>query len=190
VTASLFRSLGVAHPVLPMTDGECRTIIETFDHGTLTFQTWFVRHRAPRVRRVFFDGSPPPAPGVLEALGACDVVVFGPSNPYVSIDPILSIPGVREAVFARPCVALSPIVRGAAIKGPLAQMIEDLRGEPASPGAVVRHYEGGLAGMVVERGDEGTVSGVRVLGADTVMKSREESLILAHRILDFAKELA
>ena len=85
-----------------MADGPCRTMIDTVDQGTLPFQDWFVRHRAgPAVRAVRFEGDPPPAPAVLPAIAAADLVVFGPSNPYVSIDPILSLPGVRAALAGR-----------------------------------------------------------------------------------------
>ena len=98
VTARLCRALGVRASVLPMADAPCRTLIETHDHGTLGCQDWFVRRRAePAVRRVLWEGDPPPAPGVLEAIESADIVLIGPSNPYVSIDPILTRPGVRAA---------------------------------------------------------------------------------------------
>src|SRR5206468_3393486 len=107
----------IAARILPMADLPCRTMIETAGEGTLPFQHWFVRRRAePAVRRVFFDGNPPPAPDVIPAIERADVVLIGPSNPYVSIDPILSLPGVRDALAKRSVVAVSPIVRGAAVK--------------------------------------------------------------------------
>jgi LPPG:FO 2-phospho-L-lactate transferase len=117
------------------------------------------------------------------ALRGAEVVVIGPSNPYVSIDPILSLPGVREAVFARPVVAVSPIVGGKAVKGPLAQMIPDLDGVAPSAAAVAAHYPR-LSGMVAERGD--TVPGLRVLATDTVMRDVADSERLAREVLDFA----
>jgi LPPG:FO 2-phospho-L-lactate transferase len=189
ITARLCTAVGVPCRVLPMSDAPCRTIIETREHGDLPFQQWFVRHRAqPAVRRVRFDGDAPPAPGVLDAIAAADLVILGPSNPYVSIDPILSRPGVREAVFAKPVVALSPIVRGEAVKGPLARMIVEIDGDSASPDAIARHYDGRLAGLVVEEGD--AVSGTRALHTRTIMKSRADSLRLAREILAFADGLA
>ena len=118
------------------------------------------------------------------------MVVLGPSNPYVSIDPILRLDGVREALSRKPVVALSPIVGGAAIKGPLATMIRDLTGEAASAGAVARHYRGLLRAMVVERGDEGTVTTIPVLGASTVMRSRDDRERLAREVLAFSSEVA
>jgi LPPG:FO 2-phospho-L-lactate transferase len=130
ITLRLCRALGIEHPILPMSDEAVRTLIDTTDEGTLPFQHWFVRRRAePNVRAVRFDGGRRPAPGVIDAIEDCDVVIFGPSNQYVSIDPILCLDGVRDAIAQKPVVALSPIVGGAAIKGPLATMMRDLTGE-------------------------------------------------------------
>jgi LPPG:FO 2-phospho-L-lactate transferase len=186
VTAKLCGALGISARLLPMADGPCRTMIDT-PEGTLPFQDWFVRRRAqPAVVAVRFEGRPPPAPGVLEAIAECDVVLIGPSNPYVSIDPILSLDGVGAALAQKPVVAVSPIVGGRAVKGPLATMIPQLTGQPASAAAVARHYGPLLAAMVVERGDE--VEG-RCLATDTVMKSREDRLRLAREVLAFAETL-
>jgi LPPG:FO 2-phospho-L-lactate transferase len=187
ITSRLCGALGIKHPILPMSDLEVRTMIETTNEGTLPFQQWFVRRRAePTVRAVRFEGGRTPTPGVIEAIDASDVVIIGPSNPYVSIDPILYLDGVPEALARKPVVALSPIVGGAAVKGPLATMIRDLEGESASAGAVARHYGGLLRAMVVERGDEGTVSSIPVLGTSTVMRSRDDRLRLAREVLTFS----
>jgi len=191
ITARLCKALGIVHPVLPMSDEPVATMIETTEEGTLPFQQWFVRRRAePAVRAVHFQGGRTPAPGVVAAIDACEVVIFGPSNPYVSIDPILCLDGVRDALSQKPVVALSPIVGGAAIKGPLATMIRELTGEAASAGAVARHYRGLLRAMVVERGDESTVASLPVLGASTVMRSRDDRERLAREVLAFSAELA
>jgi LPPG:FO 2-phospho-L-lactate transferase len=175
-----------------MADAPVCTMIETTTEGALPFQQWFVRRRAePRVRAVRFEGTRAPAAGLLAAIAACDFVVVGPSNPYVSVDPITTLDGVRDALARKPMVAVSPIVGGAAIKGPLATMIPDLTGAPPSAGAIARHYGSLLHGLVVERGDEGTVPpGLPVLGAATVMKSRDDRLRLAREVLAFASELA
>jgi LPPG:FO 2-phospho-L-lactate transferase len=187
ITRRLCGALAIEHPVLPMSDEPVRTLIDTADEGTLPFQHWFVRRRAePRVRAVRFDGGRTPAPGVIDAIDACDLVLFGPSNQYVSVDPILCLDGVREAIARKPVVALSPIVGGAAIKGPLATMMRDLTGEAASAGAVAAHYRGLICAMVVERGDEPTVASIPVLGTSTIMRSREDRERLAHEILAFA----
>lgn len=192
ITARLFRGLGVATRVLPMADAPCRTMIDTASDGTLPFQEWFVKMRtAPVVKRVWFDGTRTPAPGVVTAIEAADLVVIGPSNPYVSVDPILALEGVRAAMEKRPVVALSPILGGRAVKGPLAEMIRALRGEDASPGAIVRHYEGLVRGIFVESGDEPLVNvpGCAVRGGATLMTDRAASLRLAREILDFAATL-
>jgi LPPG:FO 2-phospho-L-lactate transferase len=189
VTARLAGALGVRVRVLPMADAPCRTIIATAGDGPLPFQEWFVRRRAePRVRGVRFEGTRVASPGVLEAMSSCDLVVIGPSNPYVSIDPILAMDGVRAAIADKPCVAVSPIVGGRAVKGPLAEMIRDLTGEAPTPGAIVRHYRGLVRGIVVERGDEAVVKGVPLLATSTVMRSREDRLRLAEETLRFARE--
>lgn len=191
VTARLCAAVGVRARIVPMADGPCRTMIVTANDGTLSFQDWFVRRRAaPEVRAVRFEGSPPPAPEVVPAIEAADLVLIGPSNPYVSIDPILDRPGVREAMASKPVIAVSPIVGGQAVKGPLGTMIPLLTGEPPSAAAIARHYRGLLAGLVVERGDEAGVSGLRVLAADTVMRSRQQSLLLARAVLAFARTIA
>jgi LPPG:FO 2-phospho-L-lactate transferase len=189
VTARLARAVGISARVLPMSDRPCRTMIDTLEHGTLPFQQWFVKHRAPAVRAVRFDGDPPPAPGVIEAIDAADVVLIGPSNPYVSIDPILTRSGVRAAIAKKTVVAVSPIVGGRAVKGPLGEMIPALRGEPASASAIVRHYDGLLAGIVVQTGDEEGLGETTVHATDTVMKSRPDALRLAREALSFAREL-
>jgi LPPG:FO 2-phospho-L-lactate transferase len=186
VTARLCGALGIVARVLPMADGPCRTMIDT-PEGTLPFQDWFVRRRAqPEVRAVRFEGRPPPAPGVLEAIDECDFVLIGPSNPYVSIDPILMLEGVREKIAQKKVVAVSPIVGGQAVKGPLATMIPQLTAQPASAQAVARHYGSLLAAMVVERGD--SVEG-RFLATDTIMKSREDRLRLAREVIAFCGTL-
>ena len=190
ITARLCGALGIPHRILPMSDAPLCTMIETEGEGTLPFQQWFVRRRAePKVRAVRFEGERVPAPGLVEAIDACEVVIVGPSNPYVSVDPILCLEGVRDAIARKPVIALSPIVGGAAIKGPLAAMIRDLAGEAPSAGAVARHYRGLVGAMVVERGDEGTVEGIPVLGTSTVMRSRDHRLELAREMLQLAARL-
>ncbi len=188
VTERLVRALGVRARVLPMTDAPRPTLVETTTHGTLGFQDWLVKHRAPPVTRVRFEGTPAAAPGVLEAIDACDCVVIGPSNPYVSVDPILTLPGVREAIAKKRVVAVSPIVSGRAVKGPLGEMIPALTGEPASACAIAKHYGALVSAMVVERGDERGLT-IPTLATDTVMRSRADARRLATEILVFAEGL-
>lgn len=198
VTARLCAALGVKQRVLPMADAPRRTRIDTAQHGSLLFQEWFVRERTrPEVTRVWFDGAAEPAPEVIPALASADLVLVGPSNPYVSIDPILSLAGVRAALGAAPVVAVSPIVGGRAVKGPLAEMIPQLAGAPASAAAVCAHYmerwNGLLSGFVVERGDEPegdpVLAGVPVLATETIMSDRAAAERLARAVLAFGERL-
>ncbi len=189
VTARLCQGLAVRVTVLPMSDAPSETMIDT-DQGTLPFQQWLVRARAvPEVRGVSHRGDATPTTALLQALEAADLVVLGPSNPYVSIDPILALPGVRERVEQKRVVAVSPIVHGRAVKGPLAGMLKTLADKQASAGCIAEHYGRMLDGMVVERGDEASVHGLPVLGTDTVMHAREQSLHLATEVLRFAATL-
>jgi LPPG:FO 2-phospho-L-lactate transferase len=190
VTAHFAEVLGTRARVVPMADGPCRTMIETETDGTLPFQEWFVgRRAAPRVRQVTFQGDPPAAPAALAAIAAADAVIVGPSNPYVSIDPILSRAGMRDRLRGKRVVAVSPIVGGRAVKGPLAEMIDSLAGRPPSAKAVADHYGDLLSGFVVENGDEGAISPLPVLATNSVMRSRDERVTLAREVLAFAAGL-
>ena len=189
ITARLCSSLGVRSAVLPMCDQPFITQIETTTMGTLTFQDWLVRERAtPPVRRVLHEGTHEPASAWLERIQTADLVVIGPSNPYVSIDPILSLRGVRDAVFDKTVIAVSPLIAGRAVKGPLASMIREIDG--ATPGTtwLADHY-GGLSALVVQRGDETDGRGLPTLATETLMPTRADSLRLANELLAFAEEL-
>ncbi len=189
VTSRIREALGVRPVVLPMTDGSRRTVIVTRDDGELDFQTWLVRRRAePRVVRVRFEGAPAPSAAVLRALADARLVVIGPSNPYVSIDPILSLPGLRSALAPRTVVAVSPIVAGSAVKGPLATMLTDIDGLTPSAAAVARHYGALLSGFVVERGD-GFTGSTPLLETSTVMRTMDDRTELARELLAFAEGL-
>ncbi|MGD8862628.1 MAG: 2-phospho-L-lactate transferase [Myxococcales bacterium] len=188
VTRRLARALDVAVRVLPMSDDALRTRIETASEGTLDFQHWLVRHRAhPPVNAVHFEGDARATPEVLGALEAAEVVLIGPSNPYVSIDPILSLPGVRELLQRPRVLAVSPIVGGKAVKGPLAEMIPRLAERPADAGAIAAHYGRLLDGLVVERGDEPSVRGVTTHPTSTIMRSVDDRRRLAREVLTIAE---
>lgn len=189
VTARLATGLGVGCAVLPASDLPQRTYIETHDQGRLAFQEWLVRHRGePSVRAVTWEGDGAATAPVLRALDGADLVVIGPSNPYVSIDPILALPGVRARVARRPVVAVSPIVAGRAVKGPLARMIPELTGKTATATAIAEHYGALLSGFVVEHGDVGP-EGLPTLATSTVMRDVEHRERLATEVLAFAGEL-
>lgn len=189
VTARLCRSLGVAQRVLPMCDQPRPTEIATHQKGLLAFQEWLVKERAPRVQSVHFEGEPDASAEVLAALSAADLIVIGPSNPFVSVDPILSLRGVRERIAGKRVLAVSPIVQGRAVKGPLADMIGSLLGRAPSAAAVAGHYGSLLSGFVVEHGDEADLGELPVLATSTVMKSSAERAELARQVLAFAQQL-
>ncbi|MEM9454108.1 MAG: 2-phospho-L-lactate transferase [Myxococcota bacterium] len=186
ITQSLCAALGVGCRVIPMCDQPRCTWIDTVDHGPMPFQDWLVKHRAPAVAGVRFEGSAHATPEVHDALSRADLIIIGPSNPYVSIDPILTLEGVRDRVAQTKVVALSPIVRGKAVKGPLGEMIRALARREPSPQAIVDHYAGLLHGLVVERGDESAVREIPVLGTSTIMGGRDDRARLARELLDFA----
>lgn len=189
VTQRLASALGITATLLPMTDASCETMIDT-DAGTLAFQRWLVAERGlPLVRRVWSRGATEASPEVHAALERATLVVVGPSNPYVSVDPILALRGVRERLRELPVLAVSPIVHGRAVKGPLAGMLETLGQTSASARSIAQHYGSLLAGFVVERGDEADISGPAVLATDTLMHTRADSRALAERVLGFAREL-
>lgn len=189
-TQELTAHLDVSHTVLPMADLPRRTIIETDSHGDLIFNDWFVRHRTqPVPRAVRYEGEQQPTPAVMTALDDADLVIFGPSNPYVSIGPILTLAGVRKAVAQKRVVAVSPIVGGEAVKGPLAEMLRALDRTEPSAEAIWRHYDGLLDGLVVESGDRAGID-CPVLETSTIMATAEHKTQLASETLRFASELS
>jgi LPPG:FO 2-phospho-L-lactate transferase len=156
VTAKLAEALGVGVRLLPATDDRLRTKLAT-PAGELDFQEWFVaRRHADPVTGIRFEGAETarPAPGVLEAVEGADLVVIAPSNPFVSIEPILAVSGIRETMEAKRVAAISPLVGGKAFRGPLATMMTSLGQEPTAAGVAALYGE--LADVfVVAPGDEG-----------------------------------
>jgi LPPG:FO 2-phospho-L-lactate transferase len=190
VTAEVAQRLSVAARILPMTDDPVATIVQT-PEGDLTFQDWFVRRRAEGAVSGFrFAGieSARPAPGVIEALHVAEVVVLCPSNPYVSLDPILSVPGLRAAIPDVPVVAVSPIIAGQAVKGPAARLMRDL-GAEVSPLGIATHFAGLLTCMVIDDADAGLASllDIPVRTTQTLMRSDADRKALANACLDLAR---
>ena len=189
VAAAFCRAWGVKARVLPVTDDTVPTMVLT-DEGELAFQEYFVRRRwQPRALGFRFAGAEnaSPAPGVLEALRAAEAVLVAPSNPFVSIDPILAIPGVREALDGKPIAAVSPIVGGEAVKGPAAKMFREL-GTAPSAAAVAEHYRGLVSHFVLDETDAAQAEAIRavvphVLVADTMMTSPKKRHALASQVL-------
>ena len=197
VTEVLSKALGVVPRVLPMSDDRVRTVVDT-DTGTLAFQEYFVRLRwQPRVTGVRFEGverAEATLP-VLRAHEMADLIVLCPSNPYLSVDPILLTRGVRDAMMnaSAPIIAVSPIVGGEAIKGPAAKMMRELGQEP-SAATVARHYAEFINGFVLDVQDaqyEAAIQamGLGVLVTNTVMKDLDDRARLGCEIVNFADEL-
>jgi LPPG:FO 2-phospho-L-lactate transferase len=189
VTADLCEALGVVRPILPMTDALRPTSIVTRGGEELAFQEWLVKARAePPVRQVRYGGAEQTTQVVLEAITAADLVVICPSNPYVSIDPMLSLAGVADAVRNATTIAVSPIVGGKAVKGPLATMITEIDGLEPSAEAVAMHYEGLLDGYAVQPGD-GFASSVALLETNILIGAREDRVVFARKLIEFARSL-
>jgi LPPG:FO 2-phospho-L-lactate transferase len=195
-TASIAAALGVRQRILPMSDDPVATKVTT-DEGEIDFQDYFVRRSCePVVSGFRFDGidTAQAAPEALEALRAADAVVIGPSNPFVSIEPILQLPEVRAAIRARPALAVTPIVGGQAIKGPAAKMLLEL-GLGVSALAVASRYAPDVAGFVLDEVDAGLAGAIAATGltvhvAQTVMRSETDRADLARDVLAFLAELS
>jgi LPPG:FO 2-phospho-L-lactate transferase len=195
VTARLCERLGLRLRLVPVTDDRLRTMVDTAEAGEVDFQTYYVRRgHSDRVRGLRFEGAEAAraAPGVLDAIAGAEAILIAPSNPLISIEPILAVPGVREAVAARsaPGVAVSPIVAGRAIRGPAAAMLESL-GHGASPVAVARIYDGLIDALVLDRADAGLAReveglGLRAVVTDTIMRDQAARAALARTALEAA----
>jgi LPPG:FO 2-phospho-L-lactate transferase len=192
VTAALCSALGVRARLLPMTDDIVRTIVQT-DEGELEFQEYFVHRRCePRITGFRFEGLEGAfaTEQVLSALDAADAVIFCPSNPFVSLDPILCLPGVRERLEHKGAVAVSPIVGGQALKGPAAKMLAEM-GVEATAASVAAHYGGLLRRFVLDDVDaelKPTIESeaLKVLVTNTVMKTDSDRARLAREILEWS----
>ena len=191
VTERLAHAYGLECALLPATDDPLRTFVET-PAGTFPFQTWFVaRGHRDEVDAVHFAGAPEaePAPGVLEALDEADVIVIAPSNPYVSIAPILAVAAIRNAIERRrvPCVAVSPLIDGRAVKGPADRMLRRLAGG-ATPAHVASAYEGLIDALVIDEADAPAElpAGVRAVVTRTLMSDDGARRRLAQAVLDAA----
>ena len=199
ITRDFTRRLGLECGVTPVTDDRLRTVVST-DAGELAFQDYFVRRRAADpVHALRFDGAETarPAPGVLDALQSADVIVIAPSNPFLSIDPLLSVPGVREAIVSSsaPVVAISPIIGGQAVKGPAADILQSL-GHDVSALGVARIY-GSIADIfILDEEDESLApeieseTGMRVVVMATLMTDVEAKMALASGTLQAALDVS
>jgi LPPG:FO 2-phospho-L-lactate transferase len=194
ITQELCQQWGVFHQVFPMSNDSVRTIVHTKDGEGLVFQEYFVKHACrPEVEGFEFKGAEKaqPVPEAIKAIEACDLVLIAPSNPWVSIGPILAVPGYLEAIQRKPVIAVSPIIGGKALKGPAAKMYQEL-GMQASAEAVCKHYGDILAGFVFDTADIAELEKIRrcriiPLATDIIMKNESDRVRLAAEVLNFGE---
>jgi LPPG:FO 2-phospho-L-lactate transferase len=199
VTHELSHRLGIAHRVVPMSDDAVATLVETSE-GTLNFQDYFVRHRCtPRVTGFRFLAAQESSiqPDLHAALGSpsLQAVIVCPSNPFVSIGPILAVPGLRQMLERSgvPVVAVSPLIGGRAVKGPLAKMMMEL-GVPITNEALAEHYRGIVTAWVIDQVDDSRSDSLRKKGfqcrsMSTLMKDDNDRVELAQRLLRYCNDL-
>jgi LPPG:FO 2-phospho-L-lactate transferase len=189
ITARLVERAGLATRLLPATDDPLRTFVVT-PNGTFAFQEWFVtRRHEDDVDAMRFDGSEDAsaAPGVLDAVASANVIVIAPSNPYTSVHPILAVEPIRKAVAGRTvrCVAVSPLIGGRAVKGPLDRMLARMAGG-TSPAHVARCYEGLIDALVIDRADAPAEAPLRLVVTETLMTDPNAARRLAETALEAA----
>ena len=187
-------ALGVRGRVLPMADTPVRTRVRS-PQGWHEFQEYLVRLRAePEITDIAFEGidAAEPTPEVLAALGSAEAIVIGPSNPVISIGPILAVPGMREALAAAPApvVAVSPFVAGEVVKGPTDRFMRAIGQTPSASG-VAASYQGAIDALIVDAADPGPPpETVRTIAIDTLMSGEQRTREIAAEVLEFARSLA
>ena len=192
VADRLSESLGIDHRIAPMSNDKISTTVNT-PNGKLAFQEYFVREQCePAVIDFDFEGieKSTPNPVVMSWLDECDGIIICPSNPYVSVDTILSVPNYRDAFQLKPVIAVSPIVGGLAIKGPAAKMMTEL-GVPPTPIAVAKHYGSLLSGFVLDQTDHEQAKDIPIpsIVTQTIMLTLQDRIGLAEQCVRFLEEL-
>ena len=192
-TAHIAQHMGIQHTIAPMSDDPVRTIVHC-DQGDLAFQHYFVRERCePKVSGFSFSGNHQARlnPLLKSWLNDCDGVIICPSNPFVSVDPLLQLDGFGEALKNLPVVAVSPIVGGIAIKGPAAKMLQEMN-MPATAVAVANHYQGLIDGFVVDAEDRKLIEQINVptISTPSVMVTLQHRIDLAKACVDFLMTLS
>jgi LPPG:FO 2-phospho-L-lactate transferase len=193
ITGQFAQAWGISANILPMSNDPVATMIDS-DEGVLEFQRYFVDRRCmPAVRAVRFDGAEAasPAPGVIAAIHNADTVLIAPSNPWLSVDPLLAVPGIRDALIAckAPVVAVSPLIGGQAVKGPTAKLMGEL-GLAVNNDSIVQHYGDLLDGVVIDSGDGCNVPNLAVAKTNTLMQTLDDKIRAARAALDLAATLA
>jgi LPPG:FO 2-phospho-L-lactate transferase len=199
VTRELSQRLGIGHAIVPMSDEPVRTIADT-DEGELAFQHYFVKRRCePRVRGFRYNGAerarPPASLAALIESGSVTAAIICPSNPYISVEPVLRVAAIREWLDRRafPVVAVSPIIGGEAVKGPAAKMMRELAVTPSAFG-VAEHYGPLVDGWVIDHVDAALEARIAAMGkavavTRTLMTDRARSTELARTVLDLAEQV-
>lgn len=196
VTGVLCKAWGIAHPVYPMSDEPVETIVHTQSGKALGFQEYFVHQACQPVVKTFeilgVEGAKP-VPAALQGLAESDVVIFAPSNPWVSIGPILAIPGMMAAISQKKVIAVSPIIGGKALKGPAAKMYQEL-GITPSAFAVANHYQGFLTGFAFDAIDAAELENIErcriiPLVTDVIMSDQKDRIRLAKELLSFSETI-
>ena len=191
ITARFAEAWGLALRVLPMSDDPVATWVDS-DEGPLPFQRYFVERRcAPKVAGVRFEGAVAamPAPGVLDAIRDAEMIFIAPSNPWLSVDPLLTVPGIRAALSdcTAPIVAVSPLIGGNSVKGPTAKLMGEL-GLAVTNASIAAHYDGLLDGLLIHGGDD-MPEGIEVAWTDTLMQDTSDRERVAHAALALAEKL-
>jgi LPPG:FO 2-phospho-L-lactate transferase len=193
ITQSFCQAWGVRHLVLPMSDQPVRTMVSTIGFGELPFQEYFVHQNCePKVKGFRFLGieSAQPAPGVLDAIESADAIIICPSNPWVSIDPILALAGIRLSLTGKTVVAVSPIISGKTVKGPAAKMYAELGILPSAL-AVARHFANLLSVFIIDNGDSDLAIdfSIPITITNIIMNTQDDRRNLARDVLDSIKTL-
>ena len=193
ITHRLATALNVQQRILPMTDAPVATMVDTVEFGELEFQAYFVRHRwQPTVKGLRLDGieAAEMTPEVQDALVAADVILIGPSNPWLSIAPILAVPGLRDTLVKRdiPRVVISPIIGGEAVKGPAAKLMAEL-GYEVSAQAVAQYYGEVINGFVYDERDAHlTMPLARITTLNSIMTTNADRIFLANSVMNWINE--
>jgi len=197
ITHDFCRRWSIEVPILPMSDQRAATMVDTIELGEISFQEYFVKHQCqPAVRSFRFEGieNARPAPGVISAIQSADYAILTPSNPWVSVAPILAVEGVQSALQAKKVVAISPIIAGKAIKGPAAKIYSEMGIEPGAL-AVARQYLGLVSALFIDDQDAAEAPAIDKLGIEPVVTNiliptLEERKRLASEVLAFLARLS
>jgi LPPG:FO 2-phospho-L-lactate transferase len=192
VVRNMCKKWDIKHKIIPMSDDKVMTIVNTIEFGNLPFQEYFVKyHCEPIVTGIHFESEEglSPAPGVLDAINQSDAVIICPSNPWLSIDPILNLPGIKSAIEMKFTLAVSPIIGGRALKGPAAKIFSELGITPTST-SVANHYKGLINSIFIDHEDGNLYDEIMKLEitpviTNTIMNSNKSKVQLANDVLNF-----